>query len=67
MSSFCEPGTALRVTTHGQLEEAESYKALVIHRESCSMEETEGIRADVGSELPQCFKQMNTSGEACLQ
>ena len=47
MSSFREPGTALGVTTHGQLEEAESYKALVIHRESCSMEEAEGIRADL--------------------
>ena len=40
MSSFREPGTALGVTTHGQLEEAESYKALVIHRESCSMDPT---------------------------
>ena len=47
MSSFREPGTALGVTTHGQLEEAESYKALVIHRESCSMEEAEGIRTDL--------------------
>ena len=47
MSSFRGPGIVLRVTTHGQLEEAESYKALIIHRESCSMEEAEGIRADL--------------------
>lgn len=47
MSSFRGPGIVLRVTTRRQLEEAESYKALIIHRESCSMEEAEGIRADL--------------------
>ena len=47
MSSSCGPGSMLGVTTHGQLKEAESYKALIIHRGSCSMEEAEGIRADL--------------------